>query len=57
MVHVLLLTFEQWCEFVQSSVLWVLEPTFDENAVIRLKRKVLCYVVHNDSFMKWAADS
>ena len=42
---------------MQCSVRWVFEPTFNENAVIRLKRKVLCYIVHNDCFMKWAANT
>ena len=41
---------------MQCRVCWILEPTFDENAVIRLERKVLRHVVHDDSFVEWSAN-
>ena len=40
---------------MQCRVCRILEPTFNENAVIWLKRKVLCYIVHNNSFMERSA--
>ena len=49
------LTFEERSQFMQCRVCRILEPTFNENAVIWLKRKVLCYIVHNNSFMERSA--
>lgn len=42
---------------MEGRIRCVLKPALNENAVIRLQRKVLGYVVHNDGLVKRAPDS
>jgi len=47
-----ILTLQQGGQLVQGRIRCVLEPTFDEDSIIWLQRKVFCYVVHNDGLVK-----
>ena len=52
-----ILTFEEGRQLKQGRVGLVLEPTLDEDAVVRLQREVLGHVVNDDRLVQRTADA
>jgi len=43
---------QKGCQFEQGGVAHIVEPTLDENAVVRLEREVLSDIIHDDGFVE-----
>ena len=40
---------------MEGCVRGIFKPTFNEDAIVRLQREILCNVVHDDSFVEWSS--